>query len=368
MSLKSTLRKEGIEVIKKLDTCEVNSISRKIANTLCNAFPEHEMQYDNLINCISSLKMYVAIFEDNSIGAKYFCKNNSIFLNAKISIGENDMFCLHECIHFLQDTYFSKTNQTSLGLYNIRKGSGISLNEAAVQLMTCEALGKQAEEVKYYNINLSTTSPTYYPLQCVLLQQVSYFTGTYPIYHSALHSNDVFKNTLIALSDEQTYKKLQLNMDKILSLEMELEFYTNELATSECKIRKINKLTSIIDDYKKEISKTFFATQNLIISHCFSKEFHDIKDMEGLKDFKNRLYEFKNLIAYNNDYTFYNDFYCHAMENIEEKQKQIENTSISILEQEISKQLTVVNTTKGAFAFLKRIVYELSLAKRKEMM
>ncbi len=368
MSFKSTLRKEGIEVIKKLDTFGVNSISRKIADTLCNAFPEHDMQYDNLINCISSLKMYVAIFENNLIGAKYFCKNNSIFFNAKFSIEENDMFCLHECIHFLQDTYFSESNQTYLGLYNLSKNSGIALNEASVQLMACEALGKQAEEVKYYDINLSTTSPTYYPLECALLQQVSYFTGTYPIYHSTLHSNDVFKNTLTALSDEQTYKKLQINMDKILSLETELEFYTNELAASECKIRRINKLNSIIDEYKQEISKTFFATQNLIISHCFSKEFHDIRDVEGLRNFKNRLYEFKKLIAYNNDYTFYNEFYCHAMEHLEEKQKQIENAPTSIIQQEINKQLTVVNTTKGAFAFLKRIIYRLGLAGRKEMM
>lgn len=368
MSIKSTLRKEGIQVIKKLDTFEVNSISRKIANLLCSAFPEHEMQYENLMNCISSLNMYTATFGNNLVGAKYFCEKNSIFFNADISIAENDMFSLHECIHFLQDSYISKVNSATLGLYNINKGTGLALNEGAVQLMTCEALGKQPEEVKYYDINLSTTSPTYYPLQCALLQQVSYFTGTYPIYHSTLCSDDIFKNTLIALSDEQTYKKLQANMDKILSLETELEFYTNELATSECKVRKINKLTSIIDEYKQEISKTFFATQNLIISHCFSKEFHDIKDMESLKNFKNRLYEFKNLIAYNNDYTFYNDFYCHAMENIEEKQKQIENSSASILEQEISKQLTVVNTTKGAFAFLKRIIYRLGLAGRKEMM
>lgn len=368
MNIKSTLRKEGIQVIKKLDTLEVNNISKKIANTLCEAFPEHEMQYDNLVNSISKINMYTAIFANQMTGAKYFCKNSAIFFNSKFSIEENEMFFLHECIHFLQDSYMFSKNKSYLGFHNISKEIGIGLNEAAVQLMTCEALKKQSEEVKYYDLNLSTISPTYYPLQCALLQQIAYFTGTYPIYHSALCSDDIFKNTLIALSDEKTYKIVQENMDKILLLETELEFYSNELATLECKTSKVNKLTLIIDKYKQEITKTFFATQNLIISHCFSKEFHDAKDLESLKKFKDRLYEFKKLIAYNNDYTFYNEFYCHAMEHLAEKQEQIEDSSTSILEQEISKQLTVVNTAKGAFAFIKRIIYRLGIAGRKEMM
>ena len=141
MSIISTLRKEGIQVQKKLDTSEVNIISERIANILCSAFPDHQLQYDNLINCISSLNMYTATFENTLVGAKYFCHKKSIFFNADININKNDMFSLHECIHFLQDSYISKTNPKSLGLYSITKDTGLGLNEAAVQLMSSKING-----------------------------------------------------------------------------------------------------------------------------------------------------------------------------------------------------------------------------------
>ena len=60
------------------------------------------------------------------------------------------------------------------------------------------------DNVKYYNMELSTESPDYYPLQTALLNEMIYFTGTYPLYHSTLYSNDIFKNTFIAKSSSKT--------------------------------------------------------------------------------------------------------------------------------------------------------------------
>ncbi len=38
MSIESDLRKDGIEVVKKLDTLTINSLARNISSKLCNAF------------------------------------------------------------------------------------------------------------------------------------------------------------------------------------------------------------------------------------------------------------------------------------------------------------------------------------------
>lgn len=244
----------------------------------------------------------------------------------------------------------------------------MGLNEAAVQLMTCESLKKQSEEVKYYHLNLTTVSPTYYPLECVILKQICYFTGTYPLYHSTLYGDDIFKNTFIALSDAKTFDKIQENLDKMLSLENELEYYTSLLAHYENNIKKIKQLNMTIEKYKQEIAKLFLATQNRIISYCFSKEFYEIRTLESISTFKTRLYHFRNFIASNDSYTFYNEFYCKAMEELEKKKQQIEHAPVPMLQNEFTKDITVVSNAKGALAFLKRIVYRLGISRRKEML
>ena len=58
MSIQSTLRKEGIEVIQKLDTLRVNSIASKISSTLCSTFPEHGFLSNDLFIEICNLNMY----------------------------------------------------------------------------------------------------------------------------------------------------------------------------------------------------------------------------------------------------------------------------------------------------------------------
>lgn len=368
MNIQFTLRKEGIEIIQELDTLRKISIAHKITTILCSAFPEHGFSANDLFIEICNLKMYSAKFQDNSIGAKYFYKNKSIYFNANFHLDELDMFALHECIHYLQEIYDIKGNLAQFGLYQLSEGCGMGLNEAAVQLMTCEALKKQSEQVKYYNLNLSTISPTYYPLECAILQQVCYFTGTYPLYHSTLNGDAIFKNTFMALSDNKTFYYLQENLDKMLFLEEELGYCTSLLAHYENNIGKIRKLNITIEKYKQEITKLFLSTQNRIISYCFSKEFHEIKTLEEIAQFKSRLYNFRNLIASNDSYTFYNEFYCQAMEKLEEKKKQIENNPLPIMQNEFTKDITVVSNAKGAFSFLRRIIYRLGIARRKEML
>lgn len=121
MSIQSTLRKEGIEVIQELDTLRVNSIANKITNALCSTFPEHGLSSNDLFIEICNLNMYLAHFEDNSIGAKYFYKNKSIYFNANFDLDNIDMFSFHECLHYLQEAYDAKGNLSRLGLYQLSR-------------------------------------------------------------------------------------------------------------------------------------------------------------------------------------------------------------------------------------------------------
>lgn len=119
MNIKSTLRKEGIEIVQQLDTLRKNSIANKITTTLCSTFPEHGFSSNELFIEICNLNMFLAHFQDNLVGAKYFYKTKSIYFNINFDLDEVDMFALHECIHYLQESYDAKGNLSRLGLYQL---------------------------------------------------------------------------------------------------------------------------------------------------------------------------------------------------------------------------------------------------------
>ena len=66
MSIKSELRREGIEVISKLNTLKVNSIAHNIAKTLVDNFPEQNINYNELFIKLSRLNMYIAKMPNRS--------------------------------------------------------------------------------------------------------------------------------------------------------------------------------------------------------------------------------------------------------------------------------------------------------------
>ena len=98
----------------------------------------------------------------------------------------------------------------------------MGLNEAAVQFMAAKATNCELDNVKYFNMNLTTNSEDYYPVETALIRELTYFTGTYPLFHSVLNSNDVFKNTFIAISNEKTYKLIENNFDLLIHYQDEL--------------------------------------------------------------------------------------------------------------------------------------------------
>lgn len=214
-------------------------------------------------------------------------------------------------------------------------------------------------EEKYFDIFLNTNSPFYYPLECALVNQMTYFTGTFPFFHSILNSDDVFKNTFISQFNKKIYNTIVNKLDKLLHMETELACYVNELQYSE-KIKNIKNLNQIITKQKSNISKLFYDIQNYIIENCFTCEFNNIRNAEDLSEFKFLLYNFKEIIGHNDNYTFYNNFYCNMMSNLETKKEEIEKFGeLNLFENEVSTALAIIPKTRYAFRFANTFIRKL---------
>lgn len=350
MNIDSALKKEGIKVIKELNPKQVKAIAANVASKLCLSFYDHSLSRKDLYNSLCNVKMYFADMELDLSGAKYFYRNNSIYFNKDLTLDEMFTVATHECIHFIQCSPDQQGRISRMGLYNF--SSGLGINEATVQLMASDANNSPVSEETYYGISIKTISPNYYPLECALVNQLSYFTGTYPLYHSALNSNDVFKNTIIAKSSKKIYNIITRNLDKLLNLENSLNYFSYELEYSN-KSSDIKSLNILIDSKKKLIVKLFFETQNLIIKEFFNSEFEHIRTLTDAKLFQKRLYKFKNKIGVSENYSFYNYFYVQMMDKLVEKENYIkefgELNSFSI----DSYALVSINNVSSSFTFIK---------------
>ena len=80
MSIESDLRKDGIEVIKKLDTLRVNSIARTVSISLCETFPDFNLNQNDLFIKLSRLNMYIARMPEGVAEANYFYKNFTLHI------------------------------------------------------------------------------------------------------------------------------------------------------------------------------------------------------------------------------------------------------------------------------------------------
>ena len=134
MSINSTLKHEGIEIVSQLTQEEVNRIAKEISDRLCNRFPEHNLDNEKLCEAISKLNMYVAKFPTCDSIAKYSYKNSSVYFSDKIDLNDLNTLAIHECIHFIQEIKNNRGKLIRLGLYKLRpENRGNAANEAAVK-------------------------------------------------------------------------------------------------------------------------------------------------------------------------------------------------------------------------------------------
>ena len=327
MSIESDLRKDGIEVTEKLDTLKINSIARNVSIKLCDTFPEFNLNQNELFIKLSRLNMYKAKMPEGMAEANYFYKNTSIYFNEHIQDEDLEEFAIHECIHYLQEVKDKRNYLLRMGLcdYTEFKIYGLGLNEAAVQLMASKVNGIPKEYVKYFGISFETTSPSYYPLECCLVNQLAYIIGEDVLFESTLNSNDNFKEQFANLTSPKTFMAVQNAIDDILNSEEEIIKLNNKIAAIDDRNKKVDGMLEKIDELKSEISLTFMRTQNLIISSYFDAAFNSISNLEEVENYRRKLYNFKDYLGCMEGYTFFNDYYVNKMMELEKKYNSIEN-------------------------------------------
>lgn len=327
MSIDIELKREGIEIIKPLDTMMVISIAKSVATKLTISFPEQNLNYDELFIKLSRLNMYVAKMPHNIACAKYYYKNYSIYFSDDIDFLNIDSYAVHECIHYLQELRDNNQNLIKLGLcdFTDSKLPGMALNEAAVQLMSSKALNEKIDTVKYFDITFPTSSPYYYALECNLINQMAYVTGEYSLFNSTLYSNDNFKRNFISLTSEKTFYKVQSNLDKLMELEDTLSSESIELENNDISLKVINKIENDIANLRIKINELFINTQNLILTSYFDNNLKSIVNLEQVDNYRRKLYNYKDLIGITENYTFFNDYYVQKMAELEKKCSAFEN-------------------------------------------
>ena len=356
MSLESDLKKDGIEVTEKLDTLRINSIAMNISIKLCDTFPQYNLNQNELFIKLSRLNMYKAKMPDGMAEANYFYKNSSIYFNEHIQNEDLEEFAAHECIHYLQEIKDKKNYLLRMGLcdYTEFKTYGLGLNEASVQLMASKMNGIPKEYVKYFGISFETNSPSYYPLECCLVNQMAYIVGEDILFESTLNSNDIFKFKFAELTSPKVFMAIQNAIDVILNDEENIIKLNNKVIELDYKNKKIDSMLQKIDELKNEITLTFMRTQNLIISSYFDKAFSSITNLEEVENYRKRLYSFKDYLGYTEAYTFFNDYYVNKMESLEKKYNALENGDVETALKVITKKENIILTI---FKAIKKLIF-----------
>lgn len=351
MNIEKDLKKDGITVIKPLDTLSVTLIAKFVADKLMSAFPFYGFKYNNLFIKISCIPMYIANIPASMGEASYFYKNSSIYFKEGLSLDDMKKYAVHEFIHAYQEQKDKKNVLYRLGLCDFTgmKIHGMALNEGAVQLMASKALNSEVETVKYYDIEFNTVTPNYYPIICNLVAQMGYVTGENVLFESTINGNNKFVKSFISLCGESTYKKIDSNLEKILDTEEKMIALSSKIEKENLSDIFIAKASTKIGIYKKIIKDTFFETQNLIITSYFNTALNSIYSAQEIEDFRKKLYHYKDLLGTNENYTFFNDYYINMMVKLDEKYEALDNPELALVPYERSILQIIIEKLRSLF-------------------
>ena len=330
MSIETELKKDGINVVEELDTLKINNIAKNVAKKLANTLNLDSINESDLFIKLSRLNMYTA-FLPKGISAKYFYKNNSIYFSVNTKESSLCDVAVHECIHYIQSRFDEKNNLYRLGLcdfYN-SKSFDLCLNEAAVQAIASKCISAPYEDEKYFGISIKTNSPSYYPLECAIINQMAYITGEGDLINSTINCTDDFKNKFISLTSEKVYNEISKNINTIVDKQEKLNCLFIDLERIE-EHKNIDKIISRIDKEKAKIRNIFMNTQNLIITTHFDNYIKTVSNSKEIEAYRNKLYNFKNYIGITDNYSFFNDYYLSKMEQLENKYKLGDTTITAI--------------------------------------
>lgn len=90
MSIEKDLKKDGITIIKPLDTLSSTIIAKFVSEKFISFFPFSQFRYHDLFVKISRLNMYIADIPNGMSEANYFYKNSSIYFKNRFINARNE--------------------------------------------------------------------------------------------------------------------------------------------------------------------------------------------------------------------------------------------------------------------------------------
>ena len=298
----------GISNVTEISTKDRHTISKKAVDLIYPVVSEFNISKEMLFNSLGKSNMYLADFDDLSMG-KYDYTTNSIYFSNDLDISNLDSSVIHEILHFFQAELTEDNFLIRMGLFKpsklFRPEKGLGLNEASVQYIASTIVKEVPDHVKYYELELTTPSSNYYPIETAIIRQMCFFTGTYPLFFSTLFSTDLFEKTFKTITSEENYNYIEEKLTYIVQLQEKLSdiystIHTHDQAESK-KISVLNNITNL----KNKLRETVLDVQKIIYTSAFTNELDKIETVQDIVNMKTLISNFENyIINYEGDYSF----------------------------------------------------------------
>lgn len=308
MSKKFNHKLHGISNITEISAKDRHTISKKAVDLIYPVVSEFKISKEMLFNSLGKSNMYLADFNDLSMG-KYDYTTNSIYFSNDLDIANLDSSVIHEILHFFQAELTEDNFLIRMGLFKpsklFRPEKGLGLNEASVQYIASTIVKEVPDHVKYYELELTTPSSNYYPIETAIIRQMCFFTGTYPLFFSTLFSTDLFEKTFKTITSEENYNYIEEKLTYIVQLQEKLsDVYSTIHTHNQAESKKISVLNNITN-LKNKLRETVLDVQKIIYTSAFANELDKIETVQDIVNMKTLISNFENyIINYEGDYSF----------------------------------------------------------------
>ena len=308
MSKKFNHKLHGISNITEISAKDRHTISKKAVDLIYPVVSEFNISKEMLFNSLGKSNMYLADFDDLSMG-KYDYTTNSIYFSNDLDITNLDSSVIHEILHFFQAELTEDNFLIRMGLFKpsklFRPEKGLGLNEASVQYIASTIVKEVPDHVKYYELELTTPSSNYYPIETAIIRQMCFFTGTYPLFFSTLFSTDLFEKTFKTITSEENYNYIEEKLTYIVQLQEKLsDVYSTIHTHNQAESKKISVLNNITN-LKNKLRETVLDVQKIIYTSAFANELDKIETVQDIVNMKTLISNFENyIINYEGDYSF----------------------------------------------------------------
>ena len=308
MSKKFNHKLHGISNITEISAKDRHTISKKAVDLIYPVVSEFKISKEMLFNSLGKSNMYLADFDDLSMG-KYDYTTNSIYFSNDLNITNLDSSVIHEILHFFQAELTEDNFLIRMGLFKpsklFRPEKGLGLNEASVQYIASTIVKEVPDHVKYYDLELTTPSSNYYPIETAIIRQMCFFTGTYPLFFSTLFSTDLFEKTFKTITSEENYNYIEEKLTYIVQLQEKLsDVYSTIHTHNQAESKKISVLNNITN-LKNKLRETVLDVQKIIYTSAFANELDKIETVQDIVNMKTLISNFENyIINYEGDYSF----------------------------------------------------------------